>query len=161
MATADGTERGKVLTRGALAAQTGCHLETIRYYEQIGLLPPPPRSAGGHRLYGSELLKRLNFIRRSRGLGFTIEEVRGLLQLVDGGKYTCAQVEALARDHVREIRRKISDLNKLKRVLDTMAAQCNTGTIPQCPIIETLFDTRPPTVIRHTAPAQDGPRRRT
>ena len=115
------------LTRGALAAGTGCNIETIRYYEQVGLLAPPPRSAGGHRLYGRDLVRRLNFIRRSRDLGFTIKEVRELLRLVDGGTYTCAEVEQLARDHVREIRRKIADLRRLQKVLETMAAQCSGG----------------------------------
>jgi len=127
------------LTRGALAARTGCNLETVRYYERIGLLPPPPRSAGGHRLYGPDLVKRLNFIRKSRGLGFTIEEIRELLRLVDGGAYTCALVERMARDHTRQIRRKLADLRRLARVFETMAAQCNGGEVPECPIIDALF----------------------
>lgn len=134
--------RGESLTRGALAARTGCNLETIRYYERIGLLPPPPRSAGGYRLYGRDLLKRLNFIRRSRELGFALAEIRGLLRLVDGRKFTCAQVETLARDHVHEIRRKIADLRKFQRVLETMASQCSGGTVPECPIIDALFEAR-------------------
>ncbi len=128
------------LTRGELAAQTGCNIETIRYYEQIGLLPPPPRSQGGHRLYGEDLRKRLGFIRRSRDLGFTLDETRGLLRLVDGGNYTCAQVEGLAREHVREIQRKILDLRKLKRALEEMASQCGGETVPSCPIIDALFE---------------------
>jgi MerR family mercuric resistance operon transcriptional regulator len=143
------TSRRTELTRGELAAQTGCNIETIRYYERIGLLPPPPRSRGGHRLYGDELRKRLGFIRRSRDLGFTLDETRGLLRLVDGGNYTCAQVEALAREHVRGIERKISDLRKLKRALETMASQCNGGTVPVCPIIDALFDPR--TVLNSSA----------
>src|SRR6266446_6992923 len=134
-----GTVRGQLLTRGGLAARTGCNIETIRYYEQIGLLPPPPRSQGGHRLYGQELLKRLHFIRRSRELGFSLEEIRELLRLVDGHKYTCAKVEALALDHVREIQQKISDLKKLKNVLATMAAQCTGSKLPDCPVIDALF----------------------
>ncbi len=134
--------RNELLTRGELAARIGCNIETIRYYEQAGLLPPPPRSQGGHRLYGPELVKRLNFVRRSRDLGFTLEEIRGLLRLVDGGKQTCAQVEALALDHVCEIKRKISDLNRLKRVLETMAAQCSGDKVPECPIIDALYDPR-------------------
>ena len=73
-------------------------------------MPPPPRSAGGHRLYGEGLVRRVNFVRRSRDLGFSIEQIRELLRLVDGGAYTCGEVEKLARDHVREIRRKIADL---------------------------------------------------
>ena len=136
----NGTRRGELLTRGELGARTGCNIETIRYYEQIGLLPPPPRSAGGHRLYGHELLKRLNFILRSRELGFTLEEIRGLLNLVDGGNYTCAEVEALALEHVQHIRRKIADLKKLNKVLEAMASQCSGGTVPECPIIDVLFD---------------------
>ena len=134
--------RDKSLTRGELAGQIGCNIETIRYYEQAGLLPPPPRSRGGHRLYGQELAKRMNFIRRSRDLGFTLNEIRELLQLVDGGKHTCAQVEAVALDHVREIRRKILDLKKLKNVLETMASQCGGNKVPDCPIIEALYGTR-------------------
>lgn len=134
----------QLLTRGALAAQSGCNIETIRYYEQIGLLPPPPRSQGGHRLYGQELIKRLTFVRRSRELGFSLEEVRELLRLVDGSKYTCAQVEALAHQHAQDIRRKIADLKKLKSVLEAMAARCTGGKIPDCPIIDALFDSRTP-----------------
>ena len=103
-------------------------------------MPPPPRSAGGHRLYGPDLVKRLNFIRRGRDLGFTLEEIRELLRLVDGGTYTCGEVEQLALDHVREIRRKIGDLRRLQRVLETMASQCSGDAVPDCPIIEALFD---------------------
>ena len=88
------------LTRGVVAARTGCHIETVRYYERICLLPPPPRTEGGHRLYDEDLLRRLNFICRSRELGFTIEEVRDLLGLVDGGGYTCAEVKEITLDQV-------------------------------------------------------------
>jgi MerR family transcriptional regulator, mercuric resistance operon regulatory protein len=130
----------KPLTRGALAARTGCNIETIRYYEQVGLLPPPPRSVGGHRLYGESLVRRLNFVRRSRDLAFSIEEIRELLRLVDGGTYTCGEVERLVRGHVREIRRKIADLRKLQRVFETMAARCSGDAVPDCPIIDALFD---------------------
>src|SRR5215467_1554833 len=137
---AEAVPTGEPLTRGALAARTGCNTETIRYYERVGLLPPPPRSAGGHRLYGEGLIRRLNFVRRSRHLGFSIDEIRELLRLVDGGNYTCREVEQLARDHVREIRRKIADLRKLERVFETMAAQCSGAAVPDCPIIDALFD---------------------
>jgi MerR family transcriptional regulator, mercuric resistance operon regulatory protein len=137
-------DRDEFLTRGALAARTGCNIETIRYYEQIGIMPSPPRSDGGHRLYGRALARRLNFVCRSRDLGFTLEEIRELLRVVDGGNYTCAQVEALALEHVQDIRRKIADLRKLKIVLETMASRCGGGKIPECPIIDALFDTRAP-----------------
>lgn len=145
-------KRGEFLTRGKLAARTGCNIETIRYYEQVGLLPSPPRSQGGHRLYGQDLLKRLSFIRRSRELGFRLAEIRGLLRLVDGRKHTCAQVEALALEHVREIRRKISDLKKLKTVLETMASQCSGGEVPECPIVDALFDPRTRLPLRNATP---------
>ena len=128
------------LTIGALSKQTGCNIETIRYYERIGLLPAPPRSDGGHRIYGQDHLKRLTFARRSRELGFTLQEVRGLLRLVDGGDYTCAEVKALTLDHVAEVRRKIADLRKMERVLRGMAAQCEGELVPECPIIDALFE---------------------
>jgi MerR family transcriptional regulator, mercuric resistance operon regulatory protein len=123
-----------------VAARAGCNIETVRYYEQVGLLPAPPRSEGGHRLYQDDLVRRLLFIRRARGLGFTLDEIRGLLRLVDGGSYTCAQVEDLALAHIGEIRRKIADLQKLEAVLQSMAAQCTGGEMPDCPIIEALFN---------------------
>lgn len=135
-------ERGELLTRGALAGRTGCNIETIRYYEQIGLLPAPLRSQGGHRLYGPSLAKRLNFVLRSRDLGFALEEIRELLRMVDGGNFTCAEVEALARSHAHDIRRKIADLRRLKAVLDDMADRCSGGKVPKCPIIDALFDAR-------------------
>ena len=126
-------------TIGSLSKGTGCKIETIRYYERIGLLPKPPRSQGGHRLYEEEHLKRLTFIRRSRELGFTLHEVRGLLRLVDGGEYSCAEVKALTLDHVAEVRRKLADLRKVKRVLEAMAAECDGGEVPECPIIDALY----------------------
>jgi MerR family mercuric resistance operon transcriptional regulator len=128
------------LTIGALSKQTGCNIETIRYYERIGLLPAPPRSEGGHRIYGEDHLKRLTFVRRSRELGFTLQEVRGLLRLVDGGDFTCADVKALTLDHAAEIRRKIVDLRKMERVLKEMASQCEANEVPACPIIDALFE---------------------
>lgn len=139
-ATRTPAERTIELTRGELAMRTGCNIETIRYYEKAGLLPPPPRTEGGYRLYGHELLKRLSFVRRSRDLGFTIEEVRGLLRMADGNAYTCAQVQAMALDHVKEIKRKVADLRRIEKALATMAAQCNSGDVPECPVIDVLFE---------------------
>ena len=151
------TVEGELLTRGALAAETGCNIETVRYYEQIGILPPPPRSEGGHRLYGPDLVSRLQFVRRARDLGFTLEEIRELLGLVDGGDYTCAQIEGIALAHVAEIRRKIADLRRLKRTLEAMAAQCSGGRIPACPIIDALFSPQTPRVAK-SAPSERRPR---
>lgn len=127
------------VTRGALSKRTGCNIETIRYYEQIGLMPEPARSGGGHRIYDDNSIKRLIFVCRARELGFSLREVRGLLGLVDGGGYSCAEVKALTLDHLRDIRDKIADLRTVERVLKTMAAQCDDGEVPECPVIEALF----------------------
>ena len=127
---------------GQLSTQTGCKIETIRYYEQIGLLPAPARSDGGYRIYDENLLKRLSFIRRSRELGFTIEEIRGLLNLVDGGDYTCSEVKTITLKHVESIRQKIADLKKLEKTLSRIASQCAGDATPECPIIDALFDSK-------------------
>ncbi len=124
---------------GTLSRQTGCHIETIRYYERIGLLSPATRSEGGHRLYGEAQRRRLGFIRRTRELGFTLGEVRALLGLVDGGRYTCAQVKRITVHHLDEVRRKVADLRTIERVLAEMAAQCDGGAVPKCPVIDALF----------------------
>jgi MerR family transcriptional regulator, mercuric resistance operon regulatory protein len=131
------------LSIGKLSKQSGVHIETIRYYEKIGVMPAPGRSAGGYRVYGPDHLKRLSFVRRGRELGFSLDELRGLLRLVDGHSYTCAEVRALTLDHVAEVRRKIRDLRRLERVMADMAAQCTGNQIPECPIIDALFDPRP------------------
>lgn len=124
------------MRRGELANLSGCNIETVRFYEKQGLLPAPPRTAGGHRDYAREHLKRLTFIRRSRELGFTLGEVRGLLGLVDGSDWTCG---AMTLDHLADVRRKIADLKKLAQTLEDMAAQCDGGAVPACPIVDALL----------------------
>ena len=142
----------EALTIGRLAERAGVHLETVRYYERIGLMPEPRRTEGGHRVYQREHLKRLGFIRRSRELGFSLEEIRSLLGLVDGGGYTCAQVRDLTLQHAADVRRKIADLRRLERSLKEMAAQCSGDTLPRCQIIDVLWcevsDTRRPPALR-------------
>lgn len=128
------------LTRGKVAELTGCNLETIRYYEQIGLMPPPPRSEGGHRLYDGVLVRRLSFIRRCRELGFSLDEIRGLLELVDGGTYTCAEVKDMTQDHLQSVRTKIADLRVLEKTLKEMVSKCVGDQVPDCPIIDVLFE---------------------
>ena len=125
---------------GSLSKQTGCNIETIRYYEREGLLPNPPRTDGGHRMYSDEHLMRLTFIRRSRELGFTLEEVRGLLKMVDGEHYTCAEVKSLTLDHLKDVRGKLADLKRLEKVLKQLADQCTGDEKPDCPIVEALFE---------------------
>ena len=116
-----------VLTIGALSERTGVNIETIRYYERSGLMPDLPRTEDGHRLYRHEHLKRLAFIRRSRELGFSLEEIRALLRLVDGGDHTCGEVKALTDVHLAAVRRKIADLRKLEKTLKDISSRCEGG----------------------------------
>jgi MerR family mercuric resistance operon transcriptional regulator len=129
---------GKGLQRAALARRTGCNLETIRYYEKIGMMPEPPRTASGYRVYDERHVARLRFILRGRELGFSIEELRGLLGLVDGGTQTCAEVKALTEQHLTDVRAKIADLKRIEKVLATTAAQCSGELVPECPVLEAL-----------------------
>lgn len=131
---------GRAIKRGELATRTGCHLETIRYYEQTGLMPEPSRTEAGHRVYDSEQERRLKFILRARELGFTIEELKSLLNLVDSNDLKCGEVHDLTYSHIVSIRRKIADLRKLERTLSAVAAQCSRGDAPECPIIDALFE---------------------
>lgn len=126
------------LTRGELAQRTGCNLETIRYYEKVGLLPEPPRATNGYRIYDAAHERRLRFILRGRELGFDIMEIRGLLALMDGGQQTCAEVKARTDRHLADIHAKIADLQRMAQVLTRTAAQCSGDMVPECPIIEAL-----------------------
>ncbi|MDZ3836189.1 MAG: helix-turn-helix domain-containing protein [Rhodospirillales bacterium] len=129
---------GRGLQRAALARRTGCNLETIRYYEKIGIMPEPPRTASGYRVYDEQHVARLRFILRARELGFTIEEIRGLLGLVDGGTQTCAEVKERTVQHLEDVRAKIADLRRIERVLATTAASCSGEDVPECPVLEAL-----------------------
>ncbi|WP_028464241.1 MerR family transcriptional regulator [Nisaea denitrificans] len=129
---------GRGLKRAALARRTGCNLETIRYYEKINLMPAPPRTASGYRVYDEQHVARLRFILRARELGFTIEETRGLLGLVDGGTQTCAEVKERTVRHLADVRAKIADLQRIERVLATTAASCTGDDVPKCPVLEAL-----------------------
>lgn len=131
------------MTRGQLAARTGCHAETVRYYEQIGLLAPPPRSAGGHRVYGERDERRLRFVLRGRELGFGIDELRELLSLVDRRVVTCEEVRRTALVHLEEVRRRIADLRRMERTLAATAARCRGGNVPECPILDVLSGSGP------------------
>ena len=128
------------LSIGSLSQQSGVNIETIRYYEKIGVMPEPERTAGGYRIYGPEHVKRLHFVRRGRELGFSLDELRGLLLLVDGHSYTCAEVHALTVEHLKDVRQKIADLRRLARVMSDMAARCTGDRVPECPVIDALFE---------------------
>ncbi len=127
---------------GALSKRTGCNVETIRFYERIGIMPKPARTQGGHRVYTQDHLKRLTFVRRSRELGFTLDQVRNLLSLVDSDDYTCDEVKEMTLEHMGDVRHKIADLRKLERVLNDMVSQCDRGAVPDCPVVDALFETR-------------------
>ena len=126
---------------GALSARTGVNIETIRYYERIGVMPAPPRTEGRQRVYDEDHVKRLTFIRRGRELGFTLDQIRDLLGLVRGRDLTCAEVKAMTAEHVAEIRGKVNDLRRLERVLNELAARCHGKEVPDCPLVEALSAT--------------------
>ena len=138
MTRSNTTSRAESFTIGALSELTGVNIETIRYYEKIGLLPSPCRSVGRHRLYDRNLTQRLQFVRRSRELGFSIEEIRALLRLVDQGGLGCREAKAITEHHLADIRGKISDLKRLERVLGRLSASCEANEMPQCPLLKTL-----------------------
>jgi Cu(I)-responsive transcriptional regulator len=128
----------ETFTIGELARTTGTKVETIRYYERIGLLAAPGRTLGNYRAYRAQHLGRLSFIRRSRDLGFPLEQVRALLGLADDRKQDCAAVDVIARKHLAEVEHKIADLTALRRELRDLIGQCSHGTVADCRIIEAL-----------------------
>jgi len=141
VARANTKSRAETLSIGDLSRHTGVNIETIRYYERIGLLAAPPRSQGRHRLYDAAHQQRLAFIRRSRDLGFSINDTRNLLGLARGHKLNCTEVKVLTEQHVADIRAKIRDLRKLERVLSDLAAKCRGSSVPDCPILDALAGT--------------------
>ncbi|WP_290648809.1 helix-turn-helix domain-containing protein [Aquisalimonas sp.] len=125
---------------GQLACETGCQVETIRYYERIGVLPPPARASNNYRVYGDSHRRRLVFIRRMRDLGFSLEEVRALLRMIDGGTYTCAEVQALGQEHLDAVRDKIADLRRVENALAELVGRCTGANTPDCSMLEALFE---------------------
>lgn len=127
----------KILTGfsiGDLANRAACRVETVRYYEHEGLMPEPPRSEGGHRVYDSDHMKRLTFIRRARELGFTLDQVRSLLGLADSGDYTCADVKAMTLSHRADVQQKLADLKKLDAALADLTIRCGGDLGQECAI---------------------------
>ena len=128
------------ITIGQLSRETGCKVPTIRYYEQIGLLPMPGRSAGNTRLYGPAHRARLGFIQHCRELGFSQAAIRDLLDLTDHPDRSCKAVTEIARGHLDDMNRRIARLVALKSEMERMIAACDGGRVEQCRIIETLAD---------------------
>jgi MerR family mercuric resistance operon transcriptional regulator len=132
-------EQAAALSIGELSRRTRVNIETIRYYERIKMLPAPPRTAGGRRVYGPADSQTLAFIRRARELGFTLEEIRALLTLSSGGaRDSCAEVRELAAAHLGEIRAKIADLRAMERVLADAVRRCDAGEASGCPVLDAL-----------------------
>ncbi len=129
-----------MLTIGKLGQSAGVKVPTIRYYEQIGLLPEAERSAGNQRLYGSRAQERLAFIRHARDLGFSLEAIRDLLSLSDDPDQSCAAADAIAKAQLRAVQARIARLKALEAELHRMIDQCACGTIKDCRVIETLGD---------------------
>jgi MerR family mercuric resistance operon transcriptional regulator len=132
--------RANNISIGKLSKRSGVHIETIRYYERIGVMPRPPRTEGGHRVYDEDKIKRLFFIKRSRELGFSIKEITALFDLVDSGNYTCAEIHERTTMKLLSVQQKVADLCRLERVLKNMVSECSRGDLPDCPILDTLFD---------------------
>lgn len=122
---------------GVLSEKSGVKIETIRYYERIDLIPPPPRSDGGRRIYGLEDVKRLCFVRRSRELGFSLDDIRSMFRLSDRG-HSCGEVRTLTLAHAARIRSKIDDLVLMEQLLVDTAAKCEGGEAPECPVLDVL-----------------------
>jgi Cu(I)-responsive transcriptional regulator len=123
---------------GELARAADTKAETIRYYERIGLLAEPPRTAGNYRDYSAVHASRLTFTRRARDLGFSIEQIRALLDLADRKEQSCEAVDTIAREHLADVKRKLADLGALRRELDALIGQCRHGTVAECRILEAL-----------------------
>jgi DNA-binding transcriptional MerR regulator len=136
-----------MLTIGKLGEAAGVKVPTIRYYEQIGLLPEPERSAGNQRLYGAKAHDRLAFIRHSRDLGFPLEAIRDLLSLADKPEQSCAAADIIANEQLVAVKARIARLTALQAELERMITHCAQGTIAECRVIEVLSD--------HTLCAQD------
>lgn len=127
------------LTIGHLAKETGVNLETVRYYERRGLLPKPPRSASGYRLFPAEAARRLRFIRRAQELGFSLREIRELLALRVSPRANSAEIRARAEAKIGDIETKIRTLESMKKTLRKLTKSCaGCGSTAECPILESL-----------------------
>ncbi|MHC2000764.1 Cu(I)-responsive transcriptional regulator [Methylobacterium sp. CM6241] len=126
------------VTIGEAAKATGVSAKMIRYYEETGLLPPADRTASGYRLYAENDLHTLRFVRRSRDLGFSVEDFAGLLALWQDRGRASAQVKALAVHHLTDLRRRIAELEAMARTLTSLADHCSGDSRPDCPILDDL-----------------------
>ena len=121
-----------------VAANSGCNLETIRYYERIGLMPPPERTPNGYREYSEADVEQLRFISRGRGLGFSLQEIRSLLRLAQAPGISCSEVDQLARKHLDDILVRLKDLQRMARELERTIDHCGGGQRGECTILDSL-----------------------
>lgn len=126
------------LSIGELGRRTDTKVETIRYYERIGLLAAPARTEGNYRAYGEAELNRLSFIRRARDLGFSIAEIGELLKLWQNRRRSSAEVKRIALAHVADLERRLAEMQAMKRTLEELASCCHGDERPDCPILEGL-----------------------
>ncbi|MGS4947541.1 MerR family transcriptional regulator [Meridianimarinicoccus sp. RP-17] len=129
-----------MLTIGSLARKTGTKVQTIRYYEQIGLMPEPGRTEGGQRRYGDDDLDRLAFIRHARQLGFSLEAIRELLDLSDHPDRPCLEADAIARRQLKQVEQRLARLEALRTELKRMIHECSGGQTADCRVLEVLRD---------------------
>jgi DNA-binding transcriptional MerR regulator len=131
----------RVMPIGTLSERTGVKVETIRYYEQAGLLPEPERSEGNQRRYGKAHLERLAFIKHGRDLGFSVEAIRALLTLSDRPTMPCDEAHAIASRHLADVRSKIARLRSLESELERISSCCSGGVpVADCQVIDALAD---------------------
>jgi len=130
--------RSDGLSIGELSRLTGVNSETIRYYEKIGVLPKVSRGEGGHRVYSPRETRMLAFIRRTREVGFTLDDIRGLIDLGAPGNVSCCEVQDVAERHLEAIRAKIAVLKRLERLLASTIVKCSGERVPDCPIVDIL-----------------------
>jgi MerR family mercuric resistance operon transcriptional regulator len=126
------------ITIGQLAKAAGVNLETVRYYERIGLIAKPARTSGGQRSYSGEDARHLAFVRRARELGFSIDDIRALLKLAAPGQQSCAEVRSIASAHLTNVQTKLADLARLEKILAATVDQCSGDASPTCPVLEML-----------------------
>ena len=131
---------GDAIAIGRLSSLTGCNIETIRYYERIGILPPAARR-GRYRSFGGADVDRLRFVRRARSLGFALDEVRALLGIADTNEVSCLDARNIAASHLDQVRKRIADLKRMERVLADTVRACDAGEHQGCPLVDTLSGT--------------------
>ncbi|MFX0543803.1 MerR family transcriptional regulator [Roseovarius sp. S1116L3] len=129
-----------MLTIGSLAKRTGTKVQTIRYYEQIGLMPEPGRTEGGQRRYGEAELDRLSFVRHARQLGFSLDAIRELLDLSDHPNRSCEEADAIARRQLKQVEQRMARLKALRTELKRMVQECSGGQTADCRVLEVLRD---------------------